>query len=309
MARPTEQQQCPRGPTQHTRNKTTGMAPASATPRASAYKTTSKAVVTETEPAAPEPSRQNDDDCVFIRVPRERMASVHYGLTETVQHKVFHNAGPQNPAPVLHSVPVQLPAPASQQLCGDTGAISYARVSILQPGGSGDRSVDTVVTEPHLEALTQHFAWRLEVSGASGADEAKVLMDSDSGITAISEELVKALQGQPGMTQTVLPQAFAGHEREVTSLSQECDIETQSCPLYLTIDTPWGSVRFTMPFIVLPGAGDVVIIEQKTLREKLGIDVMAQLKASVLKALGRPNGAGVKLTARLVSEPNDVAEL
>ena len=46
----------------------------------------------------------------------------------------------------------------------------------------------------------------------------------------------------------------------------------------LTIETPWGSVRFTMPFIVLPEGGDVVIIGEKTLREKLGIDVMAQLR-------------------------------
>ena len=61
--------------------------------------------------------------------------------------------------------------------------------------------------------------------------------------------------------------------------------------------TPWGSVRFTMPFILLPGGGDVVIIGQKTLREKLGINVMAQLKASVLKAHGRQDSAEVEFTA------------
>ena len=76
----------------------------------------------------------------------------------------------------------------------------------------------------------------------------------------------------------------------VTSLGQECDIVTQSCPLHPTIETPWGPVRFTMPYIVLPGGGDVVIIGQKTLSEKLGIDVMTQLKASVLKTHGREDG-------------------
>ena len=100
-------------------------------------------------------------------------------------------------------------------------------------------------------------------------------MDSGSSITAMSEELVQALRGQSGMTQTALMQAFVWHARVVTSLGQECDIETQSCPLHITIDTPWGPVRFTMLFIVLPGGGDVVIIGQMTLREKLGIDVMA----------------------------------
>ena len=55
-----------------------------------------------------------------------------------------------------------------------------------------------------------------------------------------------------------------------------------------------------MPFIVLSGGGDVVIIGQKTLGEKLGIDVMAQLKASIQKACGRQDGAWVELTARAV---------
>ena len=69
--------------------------------------------------------------------------------------------------------------------CGDTSTISYARVSVLQPGESGDTSVDTVETEPHLEDLTQHVAGGLAVPGACGAAEAKGLMDSGSGITAI----------------------------------------------------------------------------------------------------------------------------
>ena len=64
-----------------------------------------------------------------------------------------------------------------------------------------------------------------------------------------------------------------------------------------------------MPFTVLPGRGDVVFTGQKTLREKLGIDVMAQLKASVLKAQGRQDGTGMELTARSVGEPNDGAVL
>ena len=77
---------------------------------------------------------------------------------------------------------MQLPAPASQQCLRDSGTISYVRVSVLQPGGSGDTSVDTVDIEPHLEALTQHVAGRLAVPGASAAAEVKVLMDSGSGI-------------------------------------------------------------------------------------------------------------------------------
>ena len=53
----------------------------------------------------------------------------------------------------------------------------------------------------------------------------------------------------------------------------------------------------------------MVIIGQKTLRENLGIDVMAQLKVSVLKAQGRQDGAGMELPARPVGEANDGAVL
>ena len=117
-------------------------------------------MVTGTEPAAPAAFTQKDDDYVYIRLPREKVAPVDTGRTETVQHHVSQSAGPQNAAPALQSVPVQLPAPASQQWLGDSSITSYARVSALQPGGSGVTSVDMVGTEPHLEALAQHVAGR-----------------------------------------------------------------------------------------------------------------------------------------------------
>ena len=280
---PAQQQQSTNGPAPHTWSKTTGMALASATPQASGYQTASKSVVTTTEPAAPEASTQNDEDYVYINVPREKMAPVDNGLTETVQHQVSHSAGPQNASPVLHTVSVQPAATASQQWRGDSSTIYSARAAVV-PGRCGETIVNSVANEPHVEVLTQHLAGRLAVPGAAAAAEIKVLMESGSSITAMSEELVQALRGQVGMAQTALTQAFVGHARVVSLLGQECNIETQSCPLHLTIDTPWGPVRFTMSFIVLPGRGDVVIIGQKTRTEILGIDVMAQLKASVLKA-------------------------
>ena len=99
------------------------------------------------------------------------------------------------------------------------------------------------------------------------------------------------------MMQTALTQAFVGHARVVMWLGQECDIVTQPCPLHLTIEIPWGPVRLTMPFIVLMEGGDVVIIGQKTLSEKRGIDVTTQLKASVLRAHGREDGPELEATA------------
>ena len=63
-------------------------------------------MVTGAEPAAPAASTQKDDDYVDIRVPREKVAPVNTG--RTVQHHVSQSAGPQNAAPVLQSIPVQL---------------------------------------------------------------------------------------------------------------------------------------------------------------------------------------------------------
>ena len=53
----------------------------------------------------------------------------------------------------------------------------------------------------------------------------------------------------------------------------------------------------------------MVIIGKKTLRETLGINVIAQLKASVLKEHGRQGGAGMGLTTRALGEPNAGAML
>ena len=50
-------------------------------------------------------------------------------------------------------------------------------------------------------------------------------------------------------------------------------------------------------FIVLLEGGDVIVIRQKTLRESLGINVMAQPIASVLNACRRLDGAAVGLPA------------
>ena len=77
--------------------------------------------------------------------------------------------------------------------------------------------MDTLDTEPYLEALTQHVAGRLAVLGASAAAEVNVFIDSGSGITAM-KGLVEALRRQPGMMQTALTQAFVGHARVVASL-------------------------------------------------------------------------------------------
>ena len=90
---PIQRQQSTNDPAQHTRSKTTRMAPAT-TPRARGYQAASKAVVTKTELAALESSTQNDNDYMYIRVPRGNILPVDNRLTEMVQHSTTFSKAP-----------------------------------------------------------------------------------------------------------------------------------------------------------------------------------------------------------------------
>ena len=113
--------------------------------------------------------------------------------------------------------------------------------------------MDLLENEPRLDALKQHLATLLAVPPSSAAAEIKVLFDSGSGITAISEESVEALWKKPREVQAALTLAIVGLARVMTSSGKECAVEMQSCPLNKAIETPRENVRFTVLFIVLPG--------------------------------------------------------
>lgn len=50
------------------------------------------------------------------------------------------------------------------------------------------------------------------------------------------------------------------------------------CLVYLTVESSWGYILFTVPFVDFPGPGHLVITGQVMLREVLGIDVMGWLR-------------------------------
>ena len=64
-------------------------------------------------------------------------------------------------------------------------------------------------------------------------------MNSGSGIITLPEERVGGVRGQLRVTQSAVTKAFVGQSCVVTPLIQEDDIQTQSCQLYGTNDTPW----------------------------------------------------------------------
>ena len=65
-------------------------------------------------------------------------------------------------------------------------------------------------------------------------------------------------------------------------------IERQTCSLTATIMTPWAPVTIRLALAVMRGKYDLLILGSKTLREKLSIDVMKQLRDT---AAGSGGGA------------------
>ena len=64
-----------------------------------------------------------------------------------------------------------------------------------------------------------------------------------------------------------------------------------------TIMTPWAPVTILLPLAVMPGKDDLLILGSKTLREKLRIDVMKQLKIT-----SAASGGGASITEHAPSE-------
>ena len=141
---------------------------------------------------------------------------VDNGLTETVQPQVFQGVGPQNAAPVLHSIPVQALATAAQQRRENMPRPFHMRV--YRPyslAGVGIRAWVRWRQIPNLEALTLHVAGCPAVSGAFAAAEVTVLVDSGSVSTAMTENRVEALWGQPGVVNTALTETLIGYAMRV----------------------------------------------------------------------------------------------
>lgn len=59
-------------------------------------------------------------------------------------------------------------------------------------------------------------------------------------------------------------------------------MEQQTVSTYLKL-MPWWQVRFHLPFIILPGPDNPVILGQVMLREDLGLDAIQVMNQSVLQ--------------------------
>ena len=124
-----------------------------------------------------------------------------------------------------------------------TGDAKWDRVEVLQPGGTGTARVERLTTEPHVASLAQHLRGELVVPGPGGGkpEIVNVFLDSGSGVTSTSEELIsKMTSASPGVS---LVRPFQGSARVRNSFGKEQDIAHEiMSPLGLA--TPWGRVRF-----------------------------------------------------------------
>ena len=149
----------------------------------------------------------------------------------------------------------------------------------------GDVDIGAVDVKP----LQLHCSSNVVVPGDMIGDSIMVgtVLDSGSGITCLSEQLSQQME-----------QHFRG-ERLVHPCLKEMSVQlangqkvvvrNQTRTLQGTIGTPWSPGVISTAFAVIPGTGSVLILGSKTLREKLGIDVMSSLKG---KAQGGGRSSG-----------------
>ena len=122
------------------------------------------------------------------------------------------------------------------------------------------------------------------------------VLDSGAGISCVSEETVCALQKRfPGVD---VVQPYDGEQHQVVLADgRAVPIELQTCLLTETTMTLWAPVTIRLALAVMPGEDDLSIIRPKTLREKLSIDVMKQLRDTAAAS-----GGGASITEHAAAE-------
>lgn len=129
--------------------------------------------------------------------------------------------------------------------------------------------------------LCGHFVLPAAVGWPVGV---KVLRDSESGATGVSEAIVNRLRQQwPGKGIT---RPYTGGVKAQVTDGRVVDLEQQTRPLQLTLLSREGDMRITLAFVVLPGHSDVFTLGIQTLKECLGIDVGKQVKEKIEERKG-----------------------
>ena len=122
------------------------------------------------------------------------------------------------------------------------------------------------------------------------------MLDSGAGVSCISEKMAADLGAHFEGTRIVYPMTKTAKARVADG--RELAIKNQTRRMNVTILTPWAPVEVTLSLAVLPGIDDVLIIGSKSMRERLGVEIMASLKDSIVR----------KTSDRSIS-PDEMAEV
>lgn len=117
------------------------------------------------------------------------------------------------------------------------GNTTYYRLKVVQGRGSGPSQVQDLDTRPQLEWMLQHLRVNLLVPAMGGelSVSVDVLLDSGSGVMEGLETLLEeVLAEMPGVQ---LARPFEGKAWVVTATGEERNVEIQTCPMYLTVDS------------------------------------------------------------------------
>lgn len=71
---------------------------------------------------------------------------------------------------------------------------SFARVQVVEPGDSDLAQVDRLTIQAHVNFLVQHVHGTLGVPGCGLLVAVNAVLDTGSGVTSVSETLVRQLQ-------------------------------------------------------------------------------------------------------------------
>ena len=111
------------------------------------------------------------------------------------------------------------------------------------------------------------------------------VLDSGEEISCVSEATVCALQERfPGVD--VVNDYDDDQHQVLLTDGRTVPIAPQTCSLTATIMTPWVPEKIRLALVVMAGEDDLLMLESKTLRQKLSIDVMKQLRGTAAASGG-----------------------
>ena len=113
----------------------------------------------------------------------------------------------------------------------------------------------------------------------------KAILDTGSGVTTVSEEVIEKLQCAFPDVSIISPLESSQQVRVADG--RALDVQRKTCPLRIALHTSFGPVTLDpISLAVMPGVEDVLILGNATL-ERLGLDIYASLAECGRKRVDR----------------------